>query len=103
MCRAYERRLRRAPGDEEQRGAYVRFLLEAGLRADRALAVAHEGTRTRRSPRSLELLAGVLERRGDRPAARQALDDALALERDRGGPDVARLERRLQGLAGDAA
>jgi regulator of sirC expression with transglutaminase-like and TPR domain len=103
VCRAYERRLRRAPGDEEQRGAYVRFLLEAGLRGDRALAVAHEGTRTRRSPRSLELLAGVLERRGDRPAARVAIDDALALERDRGGPDVARLERRLQGLAGDPA
>ncbi|MCO5172160.1 MAG: tetratricopeptide repeat protein [Planctomycetes bacterium] len=105
LCRAHERRLRRSPHDDEARAAFVRLLLEADPRPDRALEVAREGVRVHRSVRNLETHAAALRRTGDAPGAAQALEAALALDHERGGLEAERLqaalERARQGGAGE--
>ncbi len=96
ICRAYERRLRRAPLDDEGRAAYVRFLLEADLRRDRALEVAAEGVRAHRSVRNLETHAAAMRRAGDPVGAIAALEAAAALDRELGGLEAERLARALE-------
>ncbi|MBX3471855.1 MAG: tetratricopeptide repeat protein [Planctomycetes bacterium] len=96
LRRAYERRLRRAPHDDEGRAAFVRLLLEADPRPDRALEVAREGVRAHRSVRSLETQAVALRRAGDAAGAAAALEAALALDRERGGFEAERLQAALE-------
>lgn len=96
ICRAYERRLRRAPLDDEGRAGYVRFLLEADLRRDRALQVAEDGVRAHRSVRNLETQAVALQRAGDLGRAIVALEAAVALDREQGGLEAERLARALE-------
>lgn len=103
ICRAYERRLRRDPLDDEVRAAYVRFLLEADPRPDRALEVAAQGVRARRSVRNLETRANALRRTGDVAGAVEALEAALALDREQGGLEAERLRAALERARAGAA
>lgn len=103
ICRAYERRLRRAPLDDEVRAAYVRFLLEADLRRERALEVAEEGVRAHRSVRNLETHAAALRRAGDLGRAVVALEAAVALDREQGGCEAERLAQALERARAGAA
>jgi regulator of sirC expression with transglutaminase-like and TPR domain len=96
ICAAYERRLRRAPLDDEVRAAYVRFLLEADLRRDRALTAAQDGVRAHRSVKNLETQAAVLRRVGDPVGAIAALEAALEVDRERGGLEGERLAAALE-------
>lgn len=104
VCRAYERRLRRAPLEDEVRAAYVRFLLQVDLRPERALDVAREGVRVHRSVKNLETLAAAQRRLGDTGGALTALEAAQALDHERGGLEGERLarlhERVRQGQGG---
>lgn len=103
ICRAYERRLRRAPRDDEARAAYVRFLLEADLRREHALEVAEEGVRAHRSVKNLETQAAALRRLGDPTRAVVALEAALVLDAERGGLEAERLARALVGARAGAS
>ncbi len=94
VCREHERRLRQAPDAVAARVAYVRFLLGAGRRLERALEVARELVRAAEAPDHLELLAQLLARTGSLDEARLVFDRAIELDRERGGARVARLEQQ---------
>lgn len=91
--RNYEQRLRRSPGDDELRGAFVRFLLEAGPDREQALSVAREGVEARRTARNLETLAIALRRAGRKGEALAAMEQAQAADAQAGGLEAPRLTR----------
>lgn len=100
--RTYEQRARRAPGDDEVRVAYARFLLEVVARPEPAVDLAREAVRLRCSARNYELLAEALvaaDRRGQAVNALARALDAGELRR----AEAARVERlRQRILAGEA-
>ncbi|MGE0709162.1 MAG: transglutaminase family protein [Planctomycetota bacterium] len=96
VCRDYERRLRQSPDADATRASYLRFLLEAGLEQERALALGRELVERAASVHNLELFARVLERAGRRSEARASLERAIELDRDAGGRAEGRLRAQLR-------
>lgn len=103
IVRAYERRLRRAPRDDEARAAYVRLLLELESGRARAVTIAREGADAHRSVKNLETLAHALSRSGEPDRARRALEDALEVDRGQGGLEGERLSAQLARLSAGAS
>lgn len=98
--RSYEQRLRRTPGDDELRAAFVRFLLETSSDPQRALDVARQGADARPTVRNLETLAQALARDGRRAEALTALERATGIDDVAGGLEAPRLKRLRERLAG---
>ncbi|RMG16275.1 MAG: tetratricopeptide repeat protein [Planctomycetota bacterium] len=101
LRRRYEALLRSAPENDLLRVRYARFLLEAGLDADRALALLGDVVARKPTAYHLELLSRALSAAGRREEALAHLARAQDLDAERGGVEAARLEGLRADLRGD--
>lgn len=89
ICREYERRLQAAPQSDALCAAYLRFLGEAGVRAERGEALARQLVERNPTPANAELAGRSLSLLGREEAALRLLERGL---READGPERERLE-----------